>query len=246
LINASQLVLKNNILVSKSSANIALSLDELLGKDLLNSDYCRRALTHRSVSSKNNERLEFLGDSFLGFFIANWLFKHFPDYPEGDLTRIRAHLVRKGTLAEIARELKLGDHLMLGAGELKSGGFRRPSILADALEALIGAVFISEGYEHACTFIEKLYASRLENIPTVEQLKDAKTRLQELLQSNAVGLPSYEIVEKQGKSGNETFSVRCMIENCNELFIGMGTSRRKAEQQAAALAFEFISKQFKT
>lgn len=219
-----------------------MNLAELLGEEFLSSDECVRALTHRSVSSKNNERLEFLGDSLLGFFIAHWLFNHFPTYPEGDLTRIRAHLVRKDTLAEIAREHSLAKYLVVGAGELKSGGLRRSSILADALEALIGAVFVSKGYESACEFIEKLYTSRFDNIPTVDQLKDAKTRLQELLQSNGENLPVYDIVQKQGKSGSETFSVQCVIENCQEKFIGMGTSRRKAEQQAADLAFEFISK----
>ena len=219
-----------------------MSLAELLGEEFLSSDECVRALTHRSVSSKNNERLEYLGDSLLGFFIAHWLFNHFPTYSEGDLTRIRAHLVKKDTLAEIAREHSLANHLVVGAGELKSGGLRRSSILADALEALIGAVFVSKGYESACEFVEKLYASRFESIPTVDQLKDAKTRLQELLQSNSENLPVYDIVEKQGKTGSEIFSVQCVIENYQETFIGIGTSRRKAEQKAAELAFEFISK----
>lgn len=219
-----------------------MSLTQLLSDDFLSSDQCLRALTHRSVSSKNNERLEYLGDSLLGFFIANWLFNHFPSYPEGDLTRLRAHLVRKDTLAEIAREHDVGKYLVLGAGELNSGGLRRSSILADALEALIGAVFVSQGFEATCGFIEKLYATRFENIPTLDQLKDAKTRLQELLQSDGEALPVYEIVDKQGKSGNETFSVKCVIENCQEQFVGTGTSRRKAEQVAAELAFDYMSK----
>jgi len=121
-----------------------LSLTDLLDEKLLGCDYCKLAFTHRSVSGKNNERLEYLGDSLLGFYIASWLFKRFPDYPEGDLTRLRAHLVRKETLAEIARAQNLGDYLLLGPGELKSGGIRRASILADALEALIGAVYLSK------------------------------------------------------------------------------------------------------
>lgn len=176
-----------------------MSLIELLGEEFVSSEECLRALTHRSVSSKNNERLEYLGDSLLGFFIANWLFNHFPTYPEGDLTRIRAHLVKKDTLAEIAREHDLAKHLVLGAGELKSGGLRRSSILADALEALIGAVFISQGFEGASGFIDKLYTSRFNTIPTVDQLKDAKTKLQELLQSDGGALPVYDIVDKQGR-----------------------------------------------
>ena len=220
-----------------------MSLSELLGDKLLNSEHCRLALTHRSVSSKNNERLEYLGDSLLGFYIANWLFHHFPEYPEGDLTRIRAHLVRKETLADIAREHNLSEYLTLGAGELKSGGLRRSSILADALEALIGAVYLSEGYDEAFSFVEKLYANHFDNIPTVEQLKDAKTRLQELLQSNGNALPAYKLIEKHGKSGNETFTVQCVIENNEQTFTGKGSSRRKAEQSAAELAFDYISRQ---
>lgn len=218
-----------------------MSLTELLGQEFLNSEECLRALTHRSVSSNNNERLEYLGDSLLGFFIADWLFKHFPAYPEGDLTRLRAHLVKKDTLAQLARDHDLGKHLVLGPGELKSGGLRRSSILADAVEALIGAVYLSQGFEAACGFIEKLYATRFESIPTVDQLKDAKTRLQELLQSDGGALPVYDIVDKQGKSGSEIFSVQCVIENCQERFVGTGTSRRKAEQIAAQIAFEFMS-----
>jgi ribonuclease-3 len=219
-----------------------LSIVELLGETLLNSEQCRLALTHRSVSSQNNERLEYLGDSLLGFYIANWLFNQFPDYPEGDLTRIRAYLVKKATLAEIAREHNLGEHLSLGVGELKSGGIKRSSILADALEALIGAVYISEGFNSACEFIKKLYAKRFENIPSIEKLKDAKTRIQELLQSNGIALPVYTMLDKQGKSGSETFFMQCEIEGFDEIFIGKGTSRRKAEQVAAERAYEFISK----
>lgn len=220
-----------------------MNLVELLGEEYLSSEHCLRAFTHRSVSGKNNERLEFLGDSLLGFFVASWLFEKFPTYPEGDLTRIRAHLVKKDTLAEIAREYDLGKYLVLGAGELKSGGVRRSSILADTLEALIGAVYTSQGFEAACNFVEKLYTNRFKNIPTIDQLKDAKTRLQELLQSNGQELPVYNIVEKHGKSGNEIFSVQCVIEDCTESFVGTGTSRRKAEQEVAELAFDYIAKQ---
>jgi len=232
------------LIPNEHAKDLNLSLIDLLGEALLSSDHCKRALTHRSVSSNNNERLEFLGDSLLGFFIASWLYEHYPNYPEGDLTRIRAHLVKKDTLAEIARELNLSDHLVVGAGELKSGGLRRASILADAIEALIGAVYLSEGIESANSFIGKLYKSRFEKIPTLDQLKDPKTRLQELLQSNGLELPVYNIVEKHGKSGSETFSVECMVQDCQEKFIGIGTSRRKAEQQAAELAYEFTSKIF--
>ncbi len=219
-----------------------MRLVQQLGERFLNSDYYRRALTHRSVSAQNNERLEYLGDSLLGFFIAEWLFKHYPTYTEGDLTRLRAHLVRKETLAVIARELNLGDNLVLGAGELKSGGVHRDSILADALEALIGAIYLSEGFELARTFVLNLYTTRLQNIPTVDQLKDAKTRLQELLQSNGVALPKYVLQDKCGQSGKETFTVECIIDGCKEKFIGSGKSRRIAEQDAAKQAFAYMSK----
>jgi len=220
-----------------------LSFVELLGERFLSSDYYRRAITHRSVSSKNNERLEYLGDSLLGFFIAEWLFKHYPDYSEGSLTRLRAHLVKKDTLAEIAREQNLGEHLVLGAGELKSGGFRRESILADAVEALIGAIYLSEGLEQARAFVMDLYRSRLDNIPTVDQLKDAKTRLQELLQSNGAALPEYVLQEQLRKSGDEVFTIECIIKGCKEQFVGTGKSRRRAEQDAAEQAFTYMSNQ---
>ena len=220
-----------------------MSLVKFLGERFLSSDYYRQAFTHRSVSAQNNERLEYLGDSLLGFFIAEWLFKNYPNYPEGDLTRLRAYLVRKETLASIAREQNLGDHLVLGAGELKSGGVHRDSILADALEALIGAMYLFEGFDQARTFVLNLYATRLQNIPEVDELKDAKTRLQELLQSNGVALPKYVLREQVGKSGNEIFTVECVIEGCKEKFIGTGENRRRAEQNAAEKAFENMSNQ---
>lgn len=218
-----------------------MSIAELLGENFLSSDYHRQALTHRSVSSQNYERLEYLGDSFLGFIIAEWLFEHYPNNSEGDLTRIRAHLVKKDTLAEIAREHSLGDYLILGSGELKSGGVQRASILADALEALIGATYLSRGYEQARSFVLKLYRKRFETIPTIKQLKDAKTRLQELLQSRGMELPTYSLRERTGRSGNETFTVECVVNGCSKDFIGSGKSLRRAEQQAAELAFTYIT-----
>ena len=214
-----------------------MSLVKQLDSHFLNSDYYRQALTHRSVSALNNERLEYLGDSLLGFFIAEWLFNHFPSCPEGDLTRLRAHLVRKETLAEIAREQNLGELIILGAGELKSGGSHRDSILADALEALIGALYLSEGIDETKKFVLGIYTARLRDIPEVDQLKDAKTRLQELLQSNGVALPKYVLQGKLGKSGDETFTIECMIDNCEQKFIGSGKSRRRAEQDAAERAY---------
>ena len=223
-----------------------MSLAELLGENFLSSDYCRRAFTHRSVSADNNERLEYLGDSLLGFIIAEWLYDKFPSCPEGDLTRLRAHLVRKGTLAEIAREQKLADMLKLGSGELKSGGLNRDSILADALEAVIGAVYLAEGLQVAKEFVLKVYAAKLENIPTIDELKDAKTKLQELLQSQGVSVPAYEIREKHGKSGQETFVIECVIDGCEKVFPGTGASRRKAEQQAAEVAYQYFLGQYES
>jgi len=217
-----------------------LNLVEQLGERFLSSDYCRRALTHCSVSAQNNERLEYLGDSLLGFFIAEWLFNVYPAYSEGDLTRLRAHFVKKDTLAEIAREQNLGDRLILGTGELKSGGIQRASILADALEALIGALYLSEGFDRARAFVIDLYQTRLQNIPPVDQLKDAKTRLQELLQSDGVALPTYVLRAKSGKPGNEVFTVECIVEGCAEQFVGTGESRRRAEQNVAEQALAYI------
>ncbi len=220
-----------------------MGLVKQLGNHFLDSDYYRQALTHRSVSSQNNERLEYLGDSLLGFFIAEWLFSNYPDYPEGDLTRLRAHLVRKETLAEIALEQDLNELIVLGPGELKSGGNQRDSILADALEALIGALYLSEGLDVAKKFIQAIYSERLRNIPTVDELKDAKTRLQEFLQSKGVALPKYVLQGKLGKSGNETFTVECIIENCESKFEGSGKSRRRAEQDAAEKAYTYVVSQ---
>jgi len=219
---------------------LALSLAALLGESFLSSEYCRRAFTHRSVSADNNERLEYLGDSLLGFFIAEWLYKKFPSYSEGSLTRLRAHLVRKETLAEIAREQKLAEMLKLGSGELKSGGLNRASILADALEAVIGAVYLAEGLQSAKDFVLNIYANKFENIPTVDELKDAKTRLQELLQSRGLSVPVYELKEKHGKSGKETFVIQCLVEGSEEIFSGTGASRRKAEQQVAEVAYQYF------
>ncbi len=217
-----------------------MSLVDLLGENFVSSEYCRQALTHRSVSARNYERLEYLGDSLLGFIIAEWLFEQYPDNPEGDLTRIRAYLVKKDTLAEIAREYNLGDYLILGSGELKSGGVQRASILADALEALIGATYLSKGIEQVRLFIYSLYKTRFETIPSMDQLKDAKTRLQELLQSRGMDLPIYTLRERVGKSGNETFTVACEVSGYTNVFVGSAKSLRRAEQHAAEQAYVHI------
>lgn len=199
-----------------------------------------RALTHRSAGSRHNERLEFLGDSLLSMVIADALFHRFPKVNEGDMSRMRATLVREKTLAELAREFELGDYLILGPGELKSGGFRRESILADAVEALIGAVYLDANIEQMQTMLLAWYEDRLNGIqPGIEQ-KDPKTRLQELLQGKRKPLPTYTVVNVIGEAHNQKFTVHCHIEGMPEPVIGLGTSRRKAEQSAAEHALEVL------
>ena len=220
-----------------------LRLADLLDEPFQRSEYYQQALTHRSAGADNNERLEYLGDSLLGFFITEWLFGRYPDFSEGDLTQLRAHLVRRDTLADIARELDLGSHLSLGAGELKTGGAQRVSILADALEALIGAMYLSRGLERARKLVMDLYRTRLDSIPSVDQLRDAKTKLQELLQSKGMSLPQYVLQKQARKSGDELFTVECVVEGCGEKFVVTSKSRRRAEQDAAELAFAYMSGQ---
>lgn len=192
------------------------------------------ALTHRSAGSKNNERLEFLGDSVLSFVISSELYRRFPDIDEGRLSRIRASLVKGETLAKLAAELSLGDYLHLGSGELKSGGFRRASILADALESIFGAIYLDSGIATIEKIILRLFAARLEKVDPGMALKDPKTRLQEYLQAQQRPLPVYEVVEVRGKSHNQHFTVSCSVDGLPEPIRAEGTSRRKAEQQAAA------------
>lgn len=208
-----------------------------------NASLLEEALTHRSVGSHNNERLEFLGDGVLNFVIADVLFQMHPEMREGDLSRLRASLVNGEMLADIARELNLGDYLKLGAGELKSGGFRRSSILADAVESILGAVFCDSGFESCRDLILRLFEKKLDNLPDVDSLKDAKTQLQELLQSRRLALPVYEVLGFTGKAHAQIFQVECRIDELDCTTRGKGGSRRKAEQVAAAAAFEKIRKQ---
>lgn len=191
------------------------------------------ALTHRSLGKKNNERLEFLGDSILGMVISTELYKRFPAEKEGVLTRLRASLVKGETLTEVANELKLGDFIRLGSGELKSGGFRRSSTLADVVEALIGAIYLDSGYPAAREFILKTFASRLDKCEPASILKDPKTRLQEYLQGQSLELPEYTVVSVTGKEHQQTFNVSCRVSLLTEVIEATGKSRRKAEQAAA-------------
>ena len=216
-------------------------LEKALAYSFRQPELLRQALTHRSHSSPHNERLEFLGDSVLNCTVATLLFQQFPNLKEGELSRLRANLVRQEALAEIAAELGLGDALRLGEGELKSGGFRRPAILGDALEAILGAVYLDAGFEAARTAIERLYQSRIELIDPRHTGKDAKTALQEWLQGRRLPLPHYELMETLGEAHAQEFVVHCSIPAIDLQVTGRGGSRRAAEQEAAQSALARLS-----
>ncbi len=223
------------------------AIDTLLKKleySFNDSSLLEEALTHRSYSAKNNERLEFLGDGILNFVIADELFRLYPDVQEGDLSRLRATLVNKDSLAEIASHLSLGDVIQLGSGELKSGGFRRPSILADAVESIFGAVYCDSGFDACQKLIVRLYSSRLALSIDLQSLKDPKTQLQELLQSRRFCLPDYEVTKISGQAHAQVFHVKCTIEKMKIEVNGDGKSRRKAEQVAAQAAITQVNKSF--
>ena len=213
-------------------------LEKKLGYLFIDGDWLKRAITHRSAGSRHNERLEFLGDSILSLVIAEALYHQFPDVSEGDMSRMRATLVREKTLAELAREFDLGEYLILGPGELKSGGFRRESILADTVEAIIGAIYLDAGMEALKPLLLRWYAERLECIRPGADQKDPKTRLQEFLQGRRKPLPSYVVIKVKGEAHNQEFTVQCEIEGEPAPVIGVGSSRRKAEQAAAEKALE--------
>jgi ribonuclease-3 len=198
------------------------------------------ALSHRSFGAVNYERLEYLGDGFLNFTIAAEVFHCYPKEDEGALSRLRASLVRQSTLADIARELKLGDYLNLGVGELRSGGFKRDSILSDVVESIIGAVFLDAGYEQARQLVLRLYGDRVAKLPPSADLKDPKTRLQEWLQAQGLDRPEYAVVDTTGKSHDMRFTVTCKLVSPELLVTSTATSRRKAEQTAAARMLEKI------
>lgn len=200
------------------------------------------ALTHRSIGAKNNERLEFLGDSILGFVIAEALYKKFPKAPEGVLSRLRANLVNQDSLATLARQHHLGDYLILGSGELKSGGFRRASILSDALEAIMGAILLDQGIEQCKQWILQLFTQRLAELSLDNWQKDPKTRLQELLQAKGLNVPVYNLISQSGLAHEQTFKIECVIDLFKETIVGTGISRKKAEQQVAELMLKKIAK----
>ena len=191
------------------------------------------AVTHRSAKGENNERLEFLGDAVLGYVIAQWLFESVPDAKEGELSRRRAGLVKKETLAILARSLNLGDYLQLGSGELKTGGFRRDSILADAMEAVLGAIVLDSGFDACQGIIHQLYEEQFKELSSLDDRKDPKTCLQEFLQSRKLSLPEYTVMQVTGKPHDQHFVIECSVDDADKKSTGEGRSRRVAEQVAA-------------
>ena len=217
------------------------SLEKALGYACQDKSLLSAALTHRSHSTKHNERLEFLGDSILNAVIARELYTKFPEAPEGDLSRLRANLVRQDSLHSLALSLSLGGYIRLGEGELKSGGASRPSILADALEAIFGAIWLDGGFEAASTVISGLYGAMLGALSLEKPIKDAKTRLQEYLQARRLPLPKYFLVSTDGEAHAQVFNMACEIERLHVRTEGCGGSRRAAEQMAAEKALEVLN-----
>ncbi|MFZ7233989.1 ribonuclease III [Avibacterium avium] len=211
-------------------------LQRKIGYQFQDINWLKQALTHRSAAKNHNERLEFLGDAILNYTIADALYQQFPKCNEGELSRMRATLVREPTLAQLAREFELGEYMLLGPGELKSGGFRRESILADCVEAIIGAISLDQDLPTSTQVTRNWYQDLLKNIKPGENQKDPKTRLQEYLQASHLPLPSYSVINIEGEAHNQTFTVECRVEKIKKIdrtFIGVGSSRRKAEQAAA-------------
>lgn len=233
--------------LAKSDMNPRAPLDikllqERLGYTFQKPDLLMQALTHRSHSKKNNERLEFLGDSVLNCTVAEMLYERYSDLDEGDLSRVRANLVKQQALYEIAQALQLSDCLRLGEGELKSGGFKRPSILADSFEAIVGAIFLDSGFEASKKVLRKWYSQILEHVDPRTLGKDDKTLLQEYLQGHQLPLPIYTVVATTGVAHNQQFEVECSIPSLKVTLNGKGASRRAAEQAAAKLSLDAAQK----
>ncbi|MES9993945.1 MAG: ribonuclease III [Candidatus Thiodiazotropha sp.] len=205
-----------------------------LGYNFTDPQLIEQALTHRSAGGNNNERLEYLGDAILGFIVADELYKHFPKATEGQLSRFRSSLVKRDTLADVAREFNLGDYLRLGQGELRSGGQSRSSILADGLEAILASIYLDGGYRACRKVIQNIFQPRLLTMSLDSQRKDPKTELQEYLQATKTDLPGYEILGVSGDPHSQLFTISCTVSALNKSTTGQGTSRRKAEQDAAS------------
>ncbi|QRX83333.1 ribonuclease III [Glaciimonas sp. PAMC28666] len=219
-------------------------LQNRLGHTFKDATLLQQALTHRSHSTLHNERLEFLGDSILNCVVASLLFDRYSKIDEGDLSRVRANLVKQQSLYEIAQRLELSQFLRLGEGELKSGGFRRPSILADTLEALFGAIFLDAGFDVARDAIRALYIPILDTVDPKTLGKDAKTLLQEYLQGKKIALPQYNVVATHGAAHNQEFEIECLVPKLEIQVFGTGGSRRAGEQAAAKLALEAVQQAF--
>ena len=215
----------------------SITLRERLGYAFRRPELLAQALTHRSYGASHNERLEFVGDAVLNCVVAAALFERFPAIPEGELSRVRASLVNRGTLARLARALALSGEIRLGEGELKSGGADRPSMLADALEAIFGAIFVDAGYDAARAVVERVYADELIDLDPAALGKDPKTRLQEWLQARRIAVPDYAVTVVAGEAHAQTFTVECRIPALAIVATGSGTNRRAAEQDAAADAY---------
>ncbi len=221
------------MIAQPASADLSAWVERSFGYVFMEPELCCVALTHRSAGSRHNERLEFLGDSILNCAVARMLFDADSLADEGALSRQRASLVSGETLAQIASELGVGEHLLLGGGELRSGGFRRASILADALEAMLGAIFLDSGFDAAAAVVRRIIGPRLSGLPEVGALKDPKTRLQEALQARGMALPVYTLIGVDGEAHAQTFSVRCEVPALELAASADGGSRRRAEQIAA-------------
>ena len=217
-------------------------LAETTGYSFGNPDLLRQALTHRSFGATHNERREFLGDGVLNCVVAALLFERFPQLPEGELSRLRASLVNQQSLFETAQRIDLGGHLLLGEGEVKSGGAQRPSILADSLEALIGAAFLDGGFDAARALVARLFEQALKTADPQNVGKDAKTQLQEFLQARRMALPQYSVIATGGEAHEQSFRVECAIPELNIRTQGEGSSRRSAEQVAARRAYDLGSR----
>ncbi|HNQ04134.1 MAG TPA: ribonuclease III [Thiobacillaceae bacterium] len=221
-------------------STVMAGLERRLGHAWSDRGLLLQALTHRSHSVRNNERLEFLGDGVLNCVVGLMLFQRFPELPEGRLSRLRANLVNQDSLHGVALELELGRYLRLGEGEMRSGGAQRPSILADALESLLGAALLDAGFDAARAMVERLFGPMVAGIDPAAQGKDAKTRLQEWLQPRRHGLPSYSLLDTTGQAHAQTFHVECRIDALDVVTHGQGGSRKAAEQQAAAAALAIL------
>jgi ribonuclease III len=233
------------VIPQRKSDELLSWVERSFGHVFAQAELCHAAVTHRSAGADHNERLEFLGDSMLNCGVARLLYEAHPEADEGALSRLRATLVSGETLAQIAAELGLGEHLRLGPGELKTGGFRRASILADALEAILGAIFLDSGFDAAAAAVARIIGPRLSDLPAADMLKDPKTRLQEALQANGLALPVYTLIAAAGDPHLQSFTVSCEVPVLGMAAVGEGGSRRRAEQLAAAKLLELLPPQIR-